>query len=270
MKELLRLCKQVYHRRGLILSLAKADFKKRFVGSYFGVAWMFVQPIVTVLIYFAIFQLGFKSVPPVPNAPYVVWLVPAIVVWFYFNESLGAGTNCLQEYDYLVKKVVFDVEILPIIKLVSCAMVHAVFILIMIGMYFAFGRLPMLTWIQIVYYSFAMSVLILAFSYITSAINVFFKDMYQIISVALQFGMWFTPIMWDPTTFKNFPSWLYKIIKLNPVYYITTGYRDSMLSGNWFWERPMLSVYFWIFTLSLLIFGLKVFKKLRPHFSDVL
>ena len=72
----------------MIVELAKADFRKRFVGSYFGVVWMFVQPIVTILIYFCIFQLGFKSTPPVPDTPYVLWLVPGIIPWFFFQEFL--------------------------------------------------------------------------------------------------------------------------------------------------------------------------------------
>ena len=98
---------------------SKADFRKRFVGSYFGVVWMFIQPIVTVLIYWLIFgPIGFKSAPPVPNASYVQWLVPGIAPWFFFSEALNCGTGCLQEYNYLVKKVVFKVEILPVIKLI--------------------------------------------------------------------------------------------------------------------------------------------------------
>ena len=71
--------RELIRNRKLIWELAKADFRKRFVGSYFGVVWMFVQPVVTVLIYFMIFQLGFKSVPPVPGVPYMLWLVPGIV-----------------------------------------------------------------------------------------------------------------------------------------------------------------------------------------------
>ena len=69
---LTNLAKQIFEKKKMILSLAKADFRKRFVGSYFGIVWMFVQPIVTVLIYFCIFQLGFKSTPPVPDTPYVL------------------------------------------------------------------------------------------------------------------------------------------------------------------------------------------------------
>ena len=270
MKTIILFVNEIVRSRTLIWELSKADFKKRFVGSYFGVVWMFVQPVVTVLIYFMVFQMGFKSVPPVPGVPYVLWLVPGIVPWFFFSEALNTGTSCLSEYHYLVKKVVFQVEALPVIKLVSCAIVHGIFVAIMIAVFFCYGRLPMLTWFQILYYSFALAVNVLALSLFTAAINVFFKDMAQLVAICLQFGMWMIPIMWAPEMFQDFPPLLSKILKINPIYYIVIGYRDSLLSGNWFFERPMLTVYFWAFTLGLLWIGLRVFRRLRPHFSDVL
>lgn len=270
MSYLISLVKEIVKKRKLIVDLAKADFKKRFVGSYFGVIWMFIQPIVTVLIYFFVFQMGFKSAPPVPGYPYVLWLIPGIVPWFYLSEAMNSGTNCLQEYNYLVKKVVFRVEILPIIKVMSCLMVHVIFVSIMLVVFLIYGRMPMFSWIQIVYYTVAASVFSLAIVYFTSAVNVFFKDMAQIVNIFLQFGMWLTPIMWDPTMFPSRPEWLDMVLKINPVYYITTGYRNSMLTGEGFWETPRLTVYFWVVTGLLFLCGLKVFKKLRPHFSDVL
>lgn len=270
MNYMVSLLKEIVKKRKLILDLAKADFKKRFVGSYFGVAWMFLQPLATVLVYFFVFQMGFKSTPPVPNYPYVLWLIPGIVPWFFFSEVMNQGTNCLQEYNYLVKKVVFQVEILPIIKMLSCLMVHLIFVIVMIVIFLCFGIIPKLSWIQILYYSFANSMLSLAMIYFTSAINVFFKDMTQIVGIALQFGMWMVPIMWDPEMFPNAPAWLTKVLKINPFYYIVAGYRDSMLTGDGFWNRPMLGLYFWGFTIVLMLISLKVFKKLRPHFSDVL
>lgn len=270
MNYLISLGKEVVKKRKIIWDLAKADFKKRFVGSYFGVVWMFIQPIVTVLIYFFVFQLGFKSVPPVPDYPYVVWLIPGIVPWFYFSEALNSGTSCLQEYNYLVKKVVFRVEILPIIKVMSCLLIHGIFVLIMVVVFLIYGRLPMVTWIQIIYYTLAASALSLAIVYFTSAVNVFFKDMAQIVNICMQFGMWLTPIMWAPDMFTDRPDWLDGVLKFNPVYYITAGYRDSMLTGSWFFERPKLTAYFWLVTILLFLAGLRMFKKLRPHFSDVL
>lgn len=264
------LLKEIIKKRKLILDLSKADFRKRFVGSYFGVVWMFVQPMVTVLIYFFIFQMGFGSTSPVADVPYVLWLVPGIVPWFFYSEALNSITNCLQEYSYLVKKVVFQVEILPVIKLISCALVHGFFILIMLLMFACYRRVPLMTWIQILYYTFAASMLALALGYLTSAVNVFFKDMAQIVTICLQFGMWLTPIMYHESLFEKDAPWLMPVLKLNPFYYVVAGYRDSMLTGSWFWERPMLTVYFWVVTIAAGLVGLKIFKRLRPHFSDVL
>ena len=84
--------------------------------------------------------------------------------------------------------------------------------------------------------------------------------------------MWLTPIMWYVEMFADNPFYgiLCEIIKFNPVYYIVTGFRDSMIAGNYFWSCRYLTLYFWGVTIVLLLVGLKVFKKLRPHFSDVL
>ena len=170
----------------------------------------------------------------------------------------------------LVKKVVFPVEILPVIKLISCLFVHIIFTAIMMALFLCYGRLPMVSWIQIIYYMAAGAVYSLAFVYFTCSINVFFKDMAQIVGICLQFGMWLAPIMWSPTMFPGAPAWLEQLLKINPIYYLVTGFRDSMLTGDFFWERPMLSLYFWAVTIILFLAGLKVFKRLRPHLSDVL
>ncbi len=270
MNYLVTLAKEMVKRRRLIWDLAKSDFRKRFVGSYFGVVWMFIQPVVTVLIYFFVFQMGFKNAPPIPGYPYVQWLIPGIVPWFFISEALNSGTGCLQEYNYLVKKVVFQVEILPVIKVISCLMVHVIFVLIMVAVFLLYGTFPKVSWLQIAYYSFAAMVFSLGIVYFTSAVNVFFKDMAQIVSIFLQVWMWVTTIMWDPAMFADHPAWLDRVLKLNPVWYVVNGYRDSMLTGNAFWERPGVTVYFWCVTAVLFLVGLKVFKRLRPHFSDVL
>ena len=133
------------------------------------------------------------------------------------------------------------------------------------------GRLPQPSWLQLIYYAFAASMLALALSYFTCAIQVFFKDMAQIVSICLQFGMWLTPIMYSEQLFLDKGITIAPtILKLNPFYYIAAGYRDSMLTGDWFFMRPTLTLYFWCFTIAAMLVGLKVFKRLRPHFSDVL
>lgn len=258
--------RDVLGKRELIITLAKADFKKRFVGSFLGVCWMFIQPIVTVLIYFFIFQLGFKS-QPVADVPYVLWLIPAIVPWFFFNEAWGGATNCLYEYQHLVKKMVFKVSILPIIKITASFFVHLIFIWIMLAVYLLFGMNPSIWWIQMFYYSFCTAFLALGLSYITASTNAFFKDMGQLVQVILQIGMWMAPIMWSE---KIFPQKYRFVLKLNPFYYIVEGYRDCFIDHVGFWRNPELTLYFWCVAILIFVVGVILFKRLKPHFADVL
>lgn len=105
--------------------------------------------------------------------------------------------------------------------------------------------------------------------YATSAVVVFFRDLTQIINIVLQVGIWLTPIMWDVNMLENYP-WLIKLFKFNPMYYIVTGYRDSMLGHEWFWKHWGWTAYFWIVTAILFALGSWMFKRLKPHFADVL
>lgn len=249
--------------------LAKNDFKTRYAGSYLGIVWAFIQPVITILVYWFVFSVGFRSGTGDLGVPFVLYLVAGIVPWFFFQDALIGGTNSLLEYNYLVKKVVFNISVLPVVKIISAMFVHAFFVLFTIILYAAYGKLPDLYYLQIIYYSGCVFLLVLGLSYATSAIVIFFRDLTQIINIVLQVGVWLTPIMWDVNMLSNYP-WLIKLFKLNPMYYIVTGYRDSMLGHVWFWNHWGWTVYFWIVTVVLFALGSWIFKRLKPHFADVL
>lgn len=259
---------ELLQNRKLIMNLAKNDFKTKYAGSYLGIVWAFVQPIVTILVYWFVFSVGLKA-GNVSDYPFVLYLVSGIVPWFFFQDALNGGTNALMEYNYLVKKVVFKISVLPIVKMISALFVHAFFVVFSLVLCSLYGYTPSLETLQILYYSFCTFMLTLGLVYATSAIVVFFRDLTQIISIFLQVGVWLTPIMWDVNMLSNYP-WLIKLFKLNPMYYIVTGYRDSMLGHVWFWNHWGWTVYFWIVTVVLFALGSWIFKRLKPHFADVL
>lgn len=258
---------EVARNRKLIWNLSKSDFKTRYAGSYLGITWAFVQPVVTVLVYWFVFQVGLRSVP-IDNFPYALWLVTGLVPWFFFSEALSNATNSLLEYSYLVKKVVFKISILPVVKIISALFVHIFFITFTLILFMAYGYMPTAYALQILYYTFCIFILVLGLSYITSAIVIFFKDLGQIISIILQVGVWLTPIMWNYSTMSSSKyEW---IIKINPMFYIVRGYRDALIDHVWVWDRPGISIYFWCMTIMIFVIGTVVFKKLKVHFADVL
>ena len=262
---------ELYQNRRLIWKLSKNDFKTRYAGSYLGIVWAFVQPVVTVVMYWFVFGVVMPgravAVQGDLEIPYILWLIAGIVPWFFFSEALSNGTGALLEYNYLVKKVVFKISILPIIKIMSALFVHCFFVVFTLILFSCYGYYPDLYTLQVFYYTFCMFVFVLGLSYITCAIVVFFRDLGQIISIGLQVGIWATPILWNIDMLPQHLRWIFK---LNPMNYRGEGYRLALVDKAWFWEHFYSTAYFWILTLSIFAIGALIFKRLKVHFADVL
>lgn len=258
--------KSLYHDRNIIMQLAKNDFKVKYLGSYLGVFWAFMNPVILILVYWFVFQIGFRSMP-IGDVPFILWLIAGIIPWFFVSEAISVGTNSILDNSYLVKKVVFRVSILPLVKILSAIFIHLIFVLLMLVLYMVYGYQLDVYYVQVVYFVLASVALVYAVSLITSSLVVFSKDVGQIVGVILQFGFWLTPIFWS---FTIVPEKLQFLFKLNPVYYIVEGYRNTLIYKRWFWEDPLLTIYFWGVVTFLLFVGITLFKKLKPHFSDVL
>jgi teichoic acid transport system permease protein len=267
-KELYYFVRDVYQNKRLLIQFSINDFKSRYSGSLLGIFWAFANPVVTVITYWFVFDVGLKAPLTDGKYPFIIFLMTGLVPWFYFSDVLGAGTGVFREYSYLVKKVVFNVRILPTAKLLSNLFMHAFFFLVTFIAAMALGIMPHLQLLQIIYYLFAMMMFLTGVTWITGSIQPFFPDINQFIVIIMQALMWSTPVLYSVTQFSN-PKIIF-LLKLNPMYYIVTGYREGFFGEKWFWQHPALTIYFWVITIVLLLVGSTMFKRLRPHFSDVL
>ncbi|KAA1186838.1 ABC transporter permease [Paenibacillus sp. B2(2019)] len=260
--------KRIKNICSLTKSLAINDFKSKYAGSYFGLLWALLMPLVTILVYWFVFEKGLKvSAPADLNAPFVLWFVSGIIPWFYFSEALTTATHSFLEYNYLVKKVVFRIELLPLVKIFSAFLVHLFFIIILFSFFISYGYPISFFSVQIIYYTLCNIILISSISWLTAAITPFFKDFSYVLSIILQFGMWLTPILWSVDVLSPHMIFLFK---LNPFYYIVEGFRDSMINKIWFYEKYKLTLYFAFVVIVNFAISIKVFRKLKPHLSDVL
>lgn len=256
----------IYYNRDILRLLLANDISSRYAGSFFGGAWSYVQPVVSIFVFWFVFQLGFKS-SPVQNMPFILWFLPAYIAWMYFQDVISYSTNCLREYSYLVKKIKFKVNIIPMLKVFSAFKVHICFVIITFMFYAVYGVKPSIKYLQLIYYSCAMIFLLSGISWMVAALNVFVKDMAPIINIVLQLGYFAIPIFWNEEMLHPF---IVKILKFNPVYYIVQGYRDSICGGKWFWEDVRYMCYYWILAIFIFSIGLWLFDGAKKHFSDLL
>lgn len=264
--QLLKIFTRFWAERSLIFNFAKKDFTSKYLGSYLGIMWAFIQPTIMIMIYWFVFQVGFRSVP-IGDIPFILWLLTGMIPWLFFSETIAGGTSSVVDNSYLVKKVVFPIEILPIVRLISASFVHLFFICILIIIFCFYGYYPNLYFFQYFYYFIATVFLGLGITYITSCLTIFIKDVGQFVNMFLQFGFWLTPIFWS---FDLVPEKLQFLFKINPLFYIIDGFRQTFIYHTWFWERPIQTIYFWSITVILFLVGVFIFSRVKKHFADVL
>lgn len=255
----------LYKSRSLILELARRDYKQQNQGSYLGMVWNYLQPLLFIAVMYSVFTLGFRS-SKAEGMPFSTYLVSGMVCWLYFSSNLSSITGVIRSYSFLVKKVDFRLSILPIVKILGSILPHIFLAFVALSLATYQGFAPGWHTLQFVYYYFCMVALLLGLGWLTSSTSVFVKDVSNIIAIITQFGFWLTPIFWK---IENMPERIQWVLKLNPAYYLVTGYRDAVTGASYFWQRPEETALFWLVTLTLLIFGITVFKKLKPHFAEV-
>lgn len=257
----------IFHNRELIISLSKREVAAQYRGSLLGFVWTIITPLIMITIFWFIFSVGFKS-QPMNDVPFVIWLTAGLSIWSFFSESIQSSTEVLIHNAQLIKKTLFQPQILPIVKILSSLFNHFIFLSILILLIVIQGLPISFYFLQSIYYLFCTAVLAISISWITSSLTVFIRDISKITAIILQVGFWATPIFWDIGIMDS--EKIQQILKLNPMFYIVQGYRDSFIYSTPISAHIEETIIFWSITLILLIFGGFLFNKLKPHFADVL
>lgn len=266
-KEILSFLVHIWSSRNLLLSLIIYNFKKQYLGSYFGLAWAYIQPLMFIFVIWTVFEFGFRASPVETGVPFALWLLVGIVPWFFFSNAISLGADAICGHAYLVKKVAFRVSILPLVNIGSAFLINLGLIMILIIVLLLNGFWPTFYWIQLLFYNALIILFAIGLSWLSSSIRVFVKDVTSFIVVFLQMCFWLTPIFWS---INLVPEKYHYLIRLNPIYYIIDGYRDTFINQIWFWEKPNWFFYYSAIVIFFLIIGALVFKRLRPHFADIL
>lgn len=259
-------CRKLADDAAFIRQFAIDDFKTKYAGSALGGLWAFLQPIITIILYWFVFQLGFKS-QPVDDFPFILWLMIGLIPWFFISDAIVNATASLLDYSYLVKKVLFNINILPLAKVLSTFFVQLVLILFALVCFTVSGYPPRAGYLQVLIYLLYMFLLVVGISYTTATLYVFFKDTMQIISIVIQAVFWLTPIVWD---IAAMPVPVQRALRFNPMYYCISGFRSAFIEKGWNHPGIGMTLYYWTLCLLVLLFGIRLFGRCKDHFADVL
>jgi lipopolysaccharide transport system permease protein len=264
MKELLR---SAWRYRHFILSSVKNDLKARFARSRLGAAWMVLQPLAQVAIYSLVLSrvMGAK-LPGVTNQyAYSIYLMAGMLAWSLFVEVVQRSLTLFVDNGNLMKKIFFPRICLPFIAVGSALVSNLLLFAATVAIFAIVGHFPTsaIGWLPLlVAVNLAFS---LGLGLLLGVINVFVRDVAQVMAVVLQLWFWITPIVYMPSIL---PQGFGRIIELNPLYYIVSGFQDVML----FDRTPNLPALGWtaLGSLALLALAFMMFRKAAPEMVDVL
>jgi len=258
----------IFKQRNIIYTLVVRDFSGRYLASYLGLPWAFIQPAVYIFVIWFAFTFGLRGGPTASGGEFAPWLIVAMIPWLFISQTMIVSCAAIQEYAYLIKKTRFNVSLIPIIKIFSGMIVHFTLVICVVFiLVFSFGIYPTIYWIQLIYYLFATAVLLSGVAWFVASVNVFVKDMAHIVNIIVTMLFWATPIIWPFTMLHG--NYRY-IALLNPFFYITEGYRYTFIEKVWFFEFIEMNVYFWSVTGIIFIVGALTFQRLKRNFGDVL
>ncbi len=184
------------------------------------------------------------------------------------NDMLTAGTDTIRKYSYLVTKMKFPISTIPTFVSISKFIVHLILIVIMIVIFTFMGYPPTIYIIQLPFYMLLMFIFFTIWSLFASLLSSMSKDFGNLVKSMVTAVFWLSGILWNPETIKI--TWIKKMLMLNPVTFLTNGFRNCFINKVWFFEQPKRLLYFVIITIILLILAVWTYRKLRKEIPDVL
>ncbi len=259
----MKLFKDLYQYRELLKSNVKKEIRGKYKGSFLGILWSFVSPLLMTLVYAIVFPFLMRGAG---YEHYTTFLIIGILPWTWFTTSIAQGTFVILGNAGIIKKVYFPREILPISVvtsglinfLISCIVMILFIIFSGIGFSINILFLPLVILAQ---YLFTLGII-----FITSAINVYVRDLEYIINFIIQMLFYGTPILYSVDMFANAPKVISTLININPMGVIITSYRDILYWKNIPHINSLLVVI--IGSLLLCLFGLMIFRKLSKGFAE--
>lgn len=257
----------LWARRELIGLMVHRDFVGRYRGSLLGAFWPVINPLGHLLLYTFLFSIILKVRlgNDASTSNFALYLMAGLLPWGCLSESLSRATSAITESPNLVKRVVFPLETLPLVLVISAFLSEMVaFAILLVAASIMLGKVhATLVYLPLVVVS--QFLFTMGLSWMLASLGVFIRDFRHIMSLALSAWMYATPIVYPASAL---PQPLHFLLWLNPVAGIVLDYRRVLLEGkppDW----AMFAVYTTV-AVCTCAFGRAFFLRTKASFADVM
>lgn len=254
--------RNLFQARDLLEAWAWRIVRVRYQQSVLGGLWAIIQPAAAVVILTVVFTRFVKV--DTGGTPYLLFSYTTMVLWTLFSGSLGDMVGSLVNNMNLVTKIYFPREVLPIASMIARLFDFGIAMLLLVAMMVYF-QVPLLraSWLYVPVIVAIEVALALGLGFVTSALNVFYRDIGHVFPLGLQVLLYASPIIYPVSMV---PENLRSLYFLNPLVGIVESYRTVLLYGNLPGSYLIFSA---VVSLIVLLAGYWFFKRVEFQFADV-
>ena len=258
----------LFHRRWLIVYFVQRELSKSYRGSFLGMFWVFLSPLLMVGLYTLVFSkilgLRFQHVDGITN--FGLYLYCGLIPFLAFSESINRSVNGIRANATLVQKVVFPLEILPLSTAVT-AVLNQVFqfgalaVLVLIlgtDLHWTILLVPLVMIPQLLFY--------LGLGCLGSVIGTYLPDIQETLRAVVRATFFLTPILW-PASMVADRKYLGLVVDLNPLAYLVEAYRALVFEGRL--PDGQATIFFTLFAVALFFVGFLLFVRTKRNFADL-
>jgi lipopolysaccharide transport system permease protein len=253
----------IWRYRSFVLGSVAREFHSRYRNSLLGAVWAVLNPLAMIVIYTVIFsQLMQARLPGIESTfAYSVYLCAGMLTWGLFAEIVTRGQSVFIENANLLKKLNFPRICLPIIVALTALINFSIIFGLFNGFLLFTGNFPGLVFFGVVPVLLIQIAFSVGLGILLGVLNVFFRDVGQMVGVLLQFWFWFTPVIYP---ISIVPEWTKALLQWNPMTALVTTYQNIFLSRAWP-DWPSLGP---VSVLALLLCGLAL-SSFREHAGEM-
>jgi len=260
--------KSLFANRSLIFSLVRRDVVGRYRGSAMGLLWSFFNPVLMLAVYTFVFSLVFKSRwsgGSGSKTEFALVLFAGLMMFSLFSECLNRAPRLIMNNVNYVKKVIFPLEILPVVALGSAAFHFLISLAVWMVFYLMFFGIPGPAILQLPLVILPLILMTLGLSWLLASLGVFLRDVAQIVGVLTTVLLFLSPIFYP---IDALPEEYRPFIQISPLSFVVEQARDTMI-----WSKGIDWEGWWVYTgVSAMVawIGFAWFQKTRKGFADVL
>ena len=246
--------------------LAKSELRRGHTSSDLGIFWAVAKPCMYMVMFYFAISFGFKSAKDIPGSvcPYFIWLASGLVQWQFVTDLLVGGASCFQRRRSIIRGMKYPLSTIPTVSVLARCYIYVILIAVLFAIALLMGVKPSIYWLQLPIYCILSILFIYVWVLMTALMNILSADIVEFIKTIRTAFFWLSGILFNIRGRRSL------FFALNPISYITEGFRNCFAFHIWIWEEWKYFLCYLFVMFIMLLISFILYRRMEKKMPELL